>query len=231
MWSFYKFAFSGLTRLIGKNDEAKISKTGRQNEAEKFNIAMLPPELLNRVFQMLIPRDLKCVVQVSQLWREEGERPGLWEQGVVRATRENRSCMQEVLTTRRMLLVRRLKVQDWESLSDEMLEAVVRHGSLRRLDLRGASLASLEPDLLARAVAGMEEVQLGNVPVSSQQAEAIFTVVTVQTKLQKLSVSFTDLSSLEPGLLARAVVSLEEVSLRATQLTSQQVEEILEAIN
>ena len=62
MWSFYKLASWGLTRLIGKNDEANISKTGIQNEAEKFNIAMLPPELRNRVFQMLLPRDLKCVV-------------------------------------------------------------------------------------------------------------------------------------------------------------------------
>ena len=141
------------------------------------------------------------------------------------------STVQEVLAGRRMLLVRGLRLPCGESASREMLKAVMRHRGLRRLDLRGATLASLEPDLLARAVAGMEELQLGNGPVSSQQAEAIFRAVTVQTKLQKLSVSFTDLSSLEPGLLARAVVSLEEVSLRATQLTSQQVEEILEAIN
>ena len=42
--------------------------------------------------------------------------------------------------------------------------------------------------------------------------------------------SFTDLSSLSPGLLARAVVSLEDVSLRSTELTSQQVEAICAAI-
>ena len=88
----------------------------------------------------------------------------------------------------------------------------------------------LEPDLLARAVAGMEEVQMGYSPVSSQQAEAIFTTVASQTKLRKLHVSHTDLSSMEPGLLARAVVSLEDVNIRSTELTNQQVEAILSAI-
>ena len=51
------------------------------------------------------------------------------------------------------------------------------------------------------------------------------------TKLRKLDFTYTDLSSLEPGLLARAVVLLEDVSLRATMLTRQQIEEILTAIN
>ena len=52
----------------------------------------------------------------------------------------------------------------------------------------------------------------------------------VQTKPRELHVSYTDLSSVEPGLLARAVVSLEEVNIRSTELTDQQVEHILAAV-
>ena len=67
--------------------------------------------------------------------------------------------------------------------------------------------------------------------MAGQQAEAILTAVSVQTKLRKLCLTYIDLSVLEPGLLAKAVVRLEDVSLRATVLTSQQAEEILAAIN
>ena len=202
----------------------------RPNEAEESQIEKLFPELLDRIFQLLSPQDLMSVVQVCRLWREEGERPRLWTWRVVRLTRENLSTMPEVLATRRMMLVRTLKVQNWDCLSGELLEAVMRHPGLRRLDLRGANLSSLEPGLLARAVAGMEEVQMGYCPVSSQQAEAIFTAVAAQTKLRKLHLSYTDLSSMEPGLLARVVVSLPDVNIRSTELTNQQVEAILAAI-
>ena len=80
-----------------------------------------------------------------------------------------------------------------------------------------------------RAVTKLEEVQFGR-PVSGQQAEAIFAALAVQTTLKKLYIAFKDLSSLEAGMLARGVVGLEDVSLRNTQLTNQQVEAILTAI-
>ena len=159
MWPSYKFASWGWIQLTGMKDQVNISKSGRQNETKKMHVAQLPPELLGKIFQMLSPRDLRSVVQVCRLWREEGERPGLWTWGLVRVTAKNMSNISEVLATKRMLRVRGLKVS-WslsgeELASGELLEAVMRHRGLRHLDLRGVILSSLEPGLLARAVTGM----------------------------------------------------------------------------
>ena len=157
-----------------KKVEAIISKAEISNEFEELHVAQLPPELLARIFHLLIPRDLKSAVQVCRLWREEGERPGLWTWSMVSVTRENRSKITEVLATMRMLLVRHLRILDWQLMSEELLEAIASHRGLRRLDLREATgLSSLDPHLLAKAVAGMEEVQTGYSQVSSKQAEEI----------------------------------------------------------
>ena len=233
MWSSYKFVSQGWALLMGGNDEADVSKAENEvmSEAEESAVAQLPPEQLTRIFSLLIPRDLRSVVQVCRLWREEGERPGLWTWGVVRATRENMSTIAEVLATRRMLLVEELRVEDWQSVSRELLEAVARHRGLRRLDLRSATgLAAMEPGLLARAVAGLEEVQTGYSHVSSQQAETIFTVIAGQTKLRKINFFNMNLFFLEPGLLARAVVKLEDVQLGVSPVSIQQAEAIMRAL-
>ena len=133
--------------VLNNIEDHELDKSERPNEVENSPLSKLHAELLYEIFQWLSPEDLKSVVQVSRLWREEGERPGLWTWRLVRVTRENLSTVPEVLATRRMLLVRRLKVQDWESVSGELLEAVVRHRGLRRLDLRGATLTivNLQP--------------------------------------------------------------------------------------
>ena len=93
------------------------------------------------------------------------------------------------------------------------------------------NLSFVEPDMLARVVTGLEEVKFGVSPVSSQQAEAIFRVASMQTKLRKLYVSFTDLSTIEPGLLAKAVSGMEEVQLGLSQVSSQQISELWMAIH
>ena len=38
----------------------------------------LPPELLERVLELLPPRDLLAAVLVCRLWRRVGEQPHLW---------------------------------------------------------------------------------------------------------------------------------------------------------
>ena len=49
--------------------------------------------VLELVFGLLPPRDLKNVVLVCQLWREAGEEARLWAWVVLRVTRENMSTM------------------------------------------------------------------------------------------------------------------------------------------
>ena len=97
----------------------------------------LPAEILDQIFQQLPSRDLRAVVQVCRFWREVGEAPGLWSWGVVCLARGNMSSLQEVPGARMMMLVRRLRVMDWEDMPEETVRVVVEHPGLRLLDLRG----------------------------------------------------------------------------------------------
>ena len=189
----------------------------------------LPAEILDQIFQLLPSRDLRSVVQVCRFWREVGEAPGLWSWGVVCLARGNMSLLQEVLGARRTLLVRRLRVLDWEDMPEETVEVVVEHPGLRLLDLRGVGLSSATSSQLARLVTGLQEVWLGYSPLASSQAAAILAGVDGGSKLRRLKMSFTDLSTVEPGLLAGAVSWLEEVDLSSSQLTLQQTQAVLRA--
>ena len=102
-----------ITNIEEEKDSDETSNLEAPNEAKKTRAheltgPHLPPEMLDRVFQLLSPQDLKSVVQVCWLWRQVGERPGRWTWGVARSTGES---MAEVLGSRRMLLVRGLRLQ------------------------------------------------------------------------------------------------------------------------
>jgi hypothetical protein len=98
----------------------------------------------------------------------------------------------DVLDSRRMLLVRGLRLQGRLAGSRDLLEAVTR---LKRLEVTGAVLSSLSPCKLARTVAGLEEVQLSMTAVCRHQAEELFTAVNLETSLRKLYISQTVVSS------------------------------------
>jgi hypothetical protein len=221
-----------ISHLDSFEGEDKSNETNYQEAADKTNKTQpqelrgpqLPPEMLDRVFLLLSPQDLKSVVQVCRLWREVGERPGLWTWGVARATGQD---MAEVLASRRMLMVTGLRLEGGLAVSGDLLEALTR---LERLEVTGAVLSSQSPGLLAGAVAGLQEVQLSQAAVCSHQAEEVFTAVTVETRLRKLSICQTVLTTVSPGLLAGAAAQLVELSLPASQLTGRQAAAILAVI-
>ena len=103
---------------------------------------LLPAEMLERVFHLLPPRDLKAVVLVCRWWREVGEVPALWVWVCLRVWRENIGYMPEVLDSRRLQAVRRVEV--WE-VSEELLQAVVRHPGLKVMVV-WSNLSSVDPD-------------------------------------------------------------------------------------
>ena len=137
--------------------------------------------VLELVFGLLPPRDMKNVVLVCRLWREVGEAPGFWAWVILevtretRKTRDNMSTMPERLGSRRMGAVRELKVESWVELSEEVLEAVVRHPLLRVVRMNETDLSSVDPGLLARVVARMEEVEMSWAELTGQQLEAVMT--------------------------------------------------------
>jgi len=188
---------------------------------------LLPPEALARVFHLLPPRDLRAVVLVCRRWREVGEAPALWAWLRLLANQDNLDCMPEVLASRRLRALRRIEV--WE-VSEELLQAVIKHPELKVMEL-DADLSSLYPELLAQVVTQLEEVELSNGQVTTQQADAICTAILGNSRLKRLELTNLDLSSVEAPIMAQAVTELEELSLCNTRLTSQQVVAIFSAID
>ena len=186
------------------------------NQPHQIN-ALLPPEILHQVFRLLPPRDMKNVLLVCQLWREVGEAPGLWAWVVLRGTWENMSSMAEVLDTRRIRTVRKLMV--W-SVPEELLKAVVRHHGLSVMEVGGEVLSILEPSLLVGAVTLLEE---GRVENRRQEGEAILTAICQQSvggfRVQKLGIGRKCLTSVDAGLVARAVSQLDQGSPMAGLVT------------
>ena len=84
---------SALTRFFRKVPKGKMAKEGRkrggkaEKEKDAEGIGMselslinraLPPELLEKIFGYLAPKDLNNVMLVCKTWNTIGESPGLW---------------------------------------------------------------------------------------------------------------------------------------------------------
>ena len=100
--------------------------------------------VLELVFGLLPPCDMKNAVLVCQMWRELGEAPRFWAKlwrkhgrdGVIKVTRENLSTMPERLDSRRMRDVRELWMMgNHDEVSEEVLHAVARHPGLRSMSM------------------------------------------------------------------------------------------------
>ena len=82
--------------------------------------------------------------------------------------------------------------------------------------------------MMARAAFFLEELSLVNTQLTKQQGVTLFTVLTMGgSQVKKLHIQYNDLSTVRPGLLAKAVNLLEEVWMGGTQLTVKQLEAIL----
>ena len=200
----------------------------RQSEEDNINTVLgRRAGVLELVFGHLSLQDLKNVSLVCQLWRQAGERL-LWDRGVLRVTRKNITRVMEALGDhRRLRAVRKLAVNG-QRLSEELLQAVAGHQGLGSVNMAYSDLTAVEPELLASIVTSLDNVNLLCSQVTKQQLEAIFTSLSVGTScLKTLYISHNKLASIEAGLLARAVNSLEDVVLHDTQLSKQQAEAIL----
>ena len=93
----------------------------------------LPVEMLLEIYELLPYKDLKNVVLVCRRWREIGETPRLWSSFPVIVKTRNMSVMSEILSSRRMKQLKKLRIES--SLSEEVLQIIINHPVLREFKL------------------------------------------------------------------------------------------------
>ena len=189
--------------------------------------AVLPAEMLERVFRLLPPRDLKVVVAVCRRWREVGEAPSLWTWVHLAVVGKNLWGMVELLGRRRLQGATRITIR---AVSCELLLALLEHSGMRSVTFGVITLASFEPQLLAESVTSVESVHLEQAHLSCHQPGPILAAISAGSQLKRLNLSGTNLSSIPPGLVGRAISLLEEATLTYTSLTTLQLESILTSI-
>ena len=89
-------------------------------------------------------------------------------------------------------------------------------------------LSDLDGNLLAEAVAELEEADLSSTRLTPKQVEAIFAALDTTNKLKRLDITMNDLSPVDPEVMARVINKLEMVSMLFARLTEQQITRILE---
>lgn len=142
------------------------------------------------------------------------------------------SLVQPALLTARLAHLHTLKLMGTQ-LTPAQVESIflamdLATSPLRSLHLSYNSLASVEPGLLARTVARLESLAAMYCPMTVEQLQILFLTLSLGgCSLLSLDVSFSNLSSLEPGLLAEAVNKLQTVVITSTRLTGEQVTAIL----
>ena len=94
------------------------------------------------------------------------------------------------------------------------------------------SLSSIEPELVVRAINRMEEVQIDDSQLTWLQIEPILRDISqTVSRVKMLDVSKTNISKLDPTLLASAVTRMIWVVLNGTDLTFEQAKMMMTALN
>ena len=104
--------------------------------------------------------------------------------------------------------------------------------SITSLYCNWVRLTSVDAQTLAGAVVRMKSIMMIASDLTLEQQVAMFTAIVEcqDLKLKRITIDCNDLSELDPSLLARAVVRLEDADLFCCRLNSTQVETIMETI-
>ena len=106
-----------------------------------------------------------------------------------------------------------------------------KNNNLHCLNLFNTNLFAVRPQQLAEAVTQVHQVTLWSCRLTPKHSEAIFRAMTSSCKLRKLDLSYNNLSTVNPNVLAAAINRLKSADLGCTCLTGEQASTILSSSN
>ena len=126
------------------------------------------------------------------------------------------------------------------SLTNEQAEAIFvqleKTSRLRELNINQNDLSSMNPKLFYPLAHMVEDLDISWCSLTTEQSLTLFTEIETLThrnifQLKYLDIQGNDLSKLEPELLGKAIVELDEINLCVTSLTKKQLAGIFKAID
>lgn len=206
-------------------------------------VGRMEPELLasavTRLEEMFISDTGLTAAQVTAILMDICARSTL---KLVGLDISDNQCVSEVEPGLLARTITRLEVVDISNtgLGEEQVQAILNEISntsnltLEVLDIsRNQSVSRVEPELLARIVTNLVEVSLHGTKLTVEQLTEIFFDISHRSSytLKVLDISaMLRVRCVEPGLLARAVISLEKVIISYTALSEEQVTAIFRHI-
>ena len=226
-----------LTAFFSKIASEKDEKIKLETlNISKSNFLGVPPEILSLALCKL------KIVNISSSDFDENKWNIIFE-GIVRSQHlklkylDLSDCylasVSSDLISRALVRIETVKVSSTEltnlQLTNIMTEITeTEEVALKSLDLSVNILSSLSPHLLAAAVCKLEESQLERTRLNWKHLENILQQISQQDKLtlKCLDLSWNDLSPLAPSTL-RPILRVNDVSLRRTNLTEEQLEVLM----
>ena len=120
-------------------------------------------------------------------------------------------------------------------LTVESVQQILEHSissDLCEINLQGINLSRLAPELLSKSLQPLQKVDLTFTKLTSDQAEHIFSYFenNQPTKMKEISFKYINLSTVNPKMFASTIVQMEKVNLSFTELTTDQLTELLDKL-
>ena len=189
------------------NSKRKFEETVRTVDGENTPLIteVLPPEMLEKVFSYLAPRDLKTVMLVCKTWNNTGGLPALWSWVKVKLNAQSEDNFLEIINLKRLQCARELEI---DIAPPKLLRAVLQHPGLKKITAGYIEDWEVEPDLIAQVFAKMEEIKIYCRAVGSMTSIMIDTVLQRPNNIKKLYWTGR-LRDGDPVLLANALNKIE----------------------
>jgi len=195
-----------------EDSKRKFEETVRTVDGEKTDTPLitevLPPEMLERIFSHLAPKDLKTVMLVCKTWNNTGTSPALWSWVKVKLNAQSEDNFLEIINLKRLQCARELEI---EIIPPKLLRAVLQHPGLKKITLNGVTEDwEVEPDFIAQVFAKMDEIGICSRAVENMTSIMIDTVLQRPNNLKKLYwTGGVGVPHCDPVLLANALNKIE----------------------
>ena len=198
---------------------------------ENMNInVFLPEEMLEKIFRLLTPRELKAAMLTCKHWATVGQAPLLWTWACITARKSNLDSLVDILNNRKLNAVERLQVTS--PLSEEgMIQAVVNHPGLKEVQMWvDSSLDCRNLGLLAQLVGKLEELELLWPTFNFEEANVLCAAMRGNKKLKRFRLWKNNLASVDPNLFSQAFIHLDQLDLDEVEIPREQAAALFDGL-